>query len=84
MKQSTCFLSTVLDITRGTLGVSYPTLAILEQNGYLPFDTRIDLDSLAYDKSNRYRYNGKEEQSGEFGVHTIDNRARHYTDQRKR
>ena len=54
---------TVLDITRDTSEVSDPTLAILEQNDYLPFGTRIDLDSLAYDHSNRYRYNGKEEQA---------------------
>ena len=60
---------TVLDITRDTSEVSDPTLAILEQNDYLPFGTRIDLDSLAYDQSNRYRFNGKEEQvTGNIGL----------------
>ena len=38
---------TVLDITRDTSEVSDPTLEILEQNDYLPFGTRIDLNSLA-------------------------------------
>jgi len=68
---------TVLDITRDTSEVSDPTLAILEQNDYLPFGTRIDLDSLAYDQSNRYRFNGKEEQvTGSLGL--IDYGARLY------
>lgn len=66
---------TVLDITRDTSEVSDPTLAILEQNDYLPFGTRIDLDSLAYDQSNRYRYNGKEEQAT-FGTPYSDYGAR--------
>lgn len=68
---------TVLDITRDTSEVSDPTLAILEQNDYLPFGTRIDLDSLAYDQSNRYRFNGKEEQvTGNIGL--TDYGARFY------
>ena len=66
---------TVLDITRDTSKVSDPTIAILEQNDYLPFGTRIDLDSLAYDHSNRYRYNGKEEQAT-FGTPYSDYGAR--------
>ena len=69
---------TVLDITRDTSEVSDPTLAILEQNDYLPFGTRIDLDSLAYDQSNRYRYNGKEEQAT-FGTPYSDYGARQYS-----
>ena len=68
-------LRTVLDITRDTSEVSDPTLAILEQNDYLPFGTRIDIDSLAYDQSNRYRYNGKEEQAT-FGTPYTDYGAR--------
>ena len=68
---------TVLDITRDTSEVCDPTLAILEQNDYLPFGTRIDLNSLAYDQSNRYRFNGKEEQvTGNIGL--IDYGARFY------
>ena len=68
---------TVLDITRDTSEVCDPTLAILEQNDYLPFGTRIDIDSLAYDQPNRYRYNGKEEQvTGSLGL--IDYGARLY------
>ena len=68
---------TVLDITRDTSEVSDPAMAILEQNDYLPFGTRIDLDSLAYDQSNRYRFNGKEEQvTGSLGL--IDYGARLY------
>ena len=68
---------TVLDITRDTSEVSDPTLAILEQNDYLPFGIRIDLDSLAYDQSNRYRFNGKEEQvTGNIGL--TDYGARFY------
>ena len=68
---------TVLDITRDTSEVSDPTLAILEQNDYLPFGTRIDLNSLAYDQSNRYRFNGKEEQvTGNIGL--TDYGARFY------
>ena len=68
---------TVLDITRDTSEVSDPTLAILEQNDYLPFGTRIDIDSLAYDQSNRYRFNGKEEQvTGNIGL--TDYGARFY------
>ena len=68
---------TVLDITRDTSEVCDPTLAILEQNDYLPFGTRIDIDSLAYDQSNRYRFNGKEEQvTGNIGL--TDYGARFY------
>ena len=68
---------TVLDITRDTSEVSDPTLEILEQNDYLPFGTRIDLNSLAYDQSNRYRFNGKEEQvTGNIGL--TDYGARFY------
>ena len=66
------------DITRDTSEVSDPALAILEQNDYLPFGTRIDLDSLAYDHSNRYRYNGKEEQAT-FGTPYYDYGARQYS-----
>ena len=66
-----------MDITRDTSEVSDPTLAILEQNDYLPFGTRIDLNSLAYDQSNRYRFNGKEEQvTGNIGL--TDYGARFY------
>ena len=68
---------TVLDITRDTSEVSDPAMAILEQNDYLPFGTRIDIDSLAYDQSNRYRFNGKEEQvTGNIGL--TDYGARFY------
>ena len=70
-------IRTVLDITRDTSEVSNPTLAILEQNDYLPFGTRIDIDSLAYDQSNRYRFNCKEEQvTGSLGL--TDYGARFY------
>ena len=68
---------TVLDITRDTSEVNDPALAILEQNDYLPFGTRIDLDSLAYDQSNRYRFNGKEEQTT-GGIGLTDYGARYY------
>ena len=70
-------IRTVLDITRDTSEVSDPTIAILEQNDYLPFGMRIDIDSLAYDQSNRYRFNGKEEQvTGNIGL--TDYGARFY------
>ena len=69
-----------MDITRDTSEVSDPTLAILEQNDYLPFGTRIDLDSLAYDQSNRYRFNGKEEQTT-GGIGLTDYGARYYDSQ---
>ena len=71
---------TVLDITRDTSEVNDPALAILEQNDYLPFGTRIDLDSLAYDQSNRYRFNGKEEQTT-GGIGLTDYGARYYDSQ---
>ena len=67
----------VLDITNDTSTVSHPSFAVLEQDDYLPFGTRADLDSLAYDPSNRYRFNGKEEQViGNIGL--IDYGARFY------
>ena len=47
----------VLDVTRDTSEVSYPILVAVEQDDYLPFGTRVDVDTLAYDPSNRYRYN---------------------------
>ena len=71
-------IRTVLDITRDTSEVSDPTIAIFEQNDYLPFGMRIDIDSLAYDQSNRYRYNGKEEQTT-FGTPYSDYGARQYS-----
>ena len=67
----------VLDITNDTSVVVHPSFAVLEQDDYLPFGTRADLDSLAYDPSNRYRFNGKEEQViGNIGL--IDYGARFY------
>jgi len=67
----------VLDITNDTSVVVHPSFAVLEQDDYLPFGTRADLDSLAYDPSNRYRFNGKEEQViGSIGL--IDYGARFY------
>ena len=44
-------------MTRDTSKVSYPILVAVEQDDYLPFGTRVDVDTLAYDPSNRYRYN---------------------------
>ena len=67
----------VLDVTRDTSEVSYPILVAVEQDDYLPFGTRVDVDTLAYDPSNRYRYNAKEEQViGNIGL--IDYGARFY------
>ena len=67
----------VLDVTRDTSEVSYPILVAVEQDDYLPFGTRVDVDTLAYDPSNRYRYNAKEEQViGNIGM--IDYGARFY------
>ena len=67
----------VLDITKDTTQVSDPAIAILEQNDYLPFGIRMSVDTLAYDQSNRYRFNGKEEQvTGGLGL--IDYGARFY------
>ena len=70
-------IRTVLDITRDTSEVSNPTLAILEQNDYLPFGTRVNITAQAYDPANRYRFNGKEEQvTGSLGL--TDYGARFY------
>ncbi len=52
----------ILDITNDTSAVSHPSLAIIEQNDYLPFGMRVESANMAYDLDNRYRYNGKEEQ----------------------
>ena len=68
---------TVLDITRDTAQVSDPALAILEQDDYMPSGIRVNLAALAYDPSNRYRFNGKEEQvTGNVGL--TDYGARFY------
>ena len=68
---------TVLDITRDTAQVSDPALAILEQDDYMPSGIRVNLAALAYDPSNRYRFNGKEEQvTGNIGL--TDYGARFY------
>ena len=62
-------MRTILDITRDTSEVSDPALAILEQNDYLPFGTRVNITTQAYDPANRYRFNGKEEQvTGSLGL----------------
>lgn len=52
---------------------------VVERNDYYPFGGRWEDSGSLMMSANRYRYNGKEEQSGEFGVHTIDYGARHYT-----
>ena len=52
---------------------------VVERNDYYPFGGRWEDSGSEMMSANRYRYNGKEEQSGEFGVHTIDYGARHYT-----
>ena len=68
---------TILDITQDETAVTDASAVILEQNDYLPFGTRVNLSAQAYDPSNRYRYNGKEEQvTGSVGL--IDYGARLY------
>jgi len=52
---------------------------VVERNDYYPFGGRWEDSGSLMMSANRYRYNGKEEQSGEFGVQTIDYGARHYT-----
>ena len=60
---------TILDITQDETAVTDASAVILEQNDYLPFGTRVNLSAQAYDPSNRYRYNGKEEQvTGSVGL----------------
>ena len=60
---------TILDITQDETAVTDASAVILEQNDYLPFGTRVSLSAQAYDPSNRYRYNGKEEQvTGSVGL----------------
>ena len=60
---------TILDITQDETAVTDASAVILEQNDYLPFGTRVSLSTQAYDPSNRYRFNGKEEQvTGNIGL----------------
>ena len=51
--------------------------APLETNNFYPYGKRWDEAASLYDQSNRYRFNGKEEQA-EFGIPYIDYGARHY------
>ena len=68
---------TILDITQNETAVTDASAVILEQNDYLPFGTRVNLSAQAYDPSNRYRFNGKEEQvTGSLGL--TDYGARFY------
>ena len=70
-------MRTILDITQDETAVTDASAVILEQNDYLPFGTRVSLSAQAYDPSNRYRFNGKEEQvTGNIGL--IDYGARLY------
>ncbi len=50
-----------------------------ETNDYYPFGSRWEDEDGISDPTNRYRFNGKEDQEGEFGVPTLDYGARHYT-----
>ena len=52
---------------------------VTETSDYFPFGMRMDIWGAVEDESNRYRFNGKEEQEGEFGVPTLDYGARHYS-----
>ena len=62
-------MRTILDITQDETAVTDASSVILEQNDYLPFGTRVSLSAQAYDPSNRYRFNGKEEQvTGNIGL----------------
>ena len=51
----------------------------VETNDYYPFGSRWEDEDGISDLTNRYRFNGKEDQEGEFGVPTLDYGARHYT-----
>ena len=52
---------------------------VTETSDYFPFGMRMDIWGAVEDESNRYRFNGKEDQEGEFGVPTLDYGARHYS-----
>ena len=52
---------------------------VVEANDYYAFGSRWETSSSSGTISNRYRFNGKEDQEGEFGVPTLDYGARHYT-----
>ena len=52
---------------------------VVEANDYYAFGSRWETSSSSGTTSNRYRFNGKEDQEGEFGVPTLDYGARHYT-----
>ena len=52
---------------------------ITETSDYFPFGMRMDIWGAVADDSNRYRFNGKEDQKGEFGVPTLDYGTRHYS-----
>ena len=68
---------TILDITQDETAVTDASAVILEQNDYLPFGTRVNITTQAYDPANRYRFNGKEEQvTSNIGL--IDYGARLY------
>ena len=51
----------VYDITPDPVDVTSAGSQILEQNDYYAFGGRIDDPAQAFDQSNRYRYNGKEQ-----------------------